>query len=265
MQACGIRRGPKVEEALEAVSNALIEKKRSAAEFDSHARKHRDKGQLGFSFKGNASRSLSPLRRRGDDGHMPSDDRSTVLLNGIHSDLERYDSLDVEHSSLSGKVLILNGNYEPLAICNVQKAIILLYLNKADMVSAVGGKAVHSASASIPFPSVIRLSNYVRVPFKKVILSRKNILRRDGHKCQYCGASSISLTVDHIMPKSRGGEDSWENLVSACLRCNNRKGSHTPDEAEMPLMKRPIRPNHVTFLRQYVGKVGKDWEPFLFM
>ena len=133
------------------------------------------------------------------------------------------------------------------------------------MVSNAENKMVHSVTSAIPFPSVIRLSNYVRVPFKKVILSRKNILRRDGHRCQYCGASSISLTVDHVIPKSRGGEDSWENLVSACIRCNNRKGSQTPDEAEMPLMKRPIRPNHVTFLRQYVGKVDKGWEAYLFM
>ncbi len=141
----------------------------------------------------------------------------------------------------------------------------LLYLHKAELVSSLDGREVRSTSSSMPFPSVIRLSSYVRVPFKKVILSRKNILRRDGHKCMYCGATSTSLTVDHIMPKSRGGEDSWENLISACLRCNNRKGSLTPDEAEMPLLRRPIRPNHVTFLRQYIGKVDEGWEPYLFM
>lgn len=173
--------------------------------------------------------------------------------------------MHVASPSLSGKVLVLNGNYEPLAICSVPKAIILLYLDKAQLVSAQENKMLRSAKEVMPFPSVIRLGQYIHVPFKKVILSRKNILRRDGHRCQYCGASSIMLTVDHIMPKSRGGEDSWENLVSACLRCNNRKGSQTPDEAEMPLLKRPIRPNHVTFLRQYVGTVGKDWEPYLFM
>jgi 5-methylcytosine-specific restriction endonuclease McrA len=169
------------------------------------------------------------------------------------------------HSRLGGKVLILNGNYEPLAITNVEKAIILLYLSKAELVSSMSGRAVRSTSMTMPFPSVVRLSSYVRVPFKKVILSRKNILRRDGHRCQYCGASSVTLTVDHIMPKSRGGEDSWENLVSACLRCNNVKGSQTPDEAQMQLMRRPIRPNHVTFLRQFAGHTSKDWEPYLFM
>lgn len=162
-------------------------------------------------------------------------------------------------------MLVLNGNYEPLVIVSVEKAIVLLYLDKAELVSSLDHKEVRSTSVTMPFPSVIRLATYIRVPFKKVILSRKNILRRDGHKCQYCGASSITLTVDHIIPKSRGGEDSWENLVSACLRCNNRKGSQTPDEAQMPLLRRPIRPNHVTFLRQYVGRIDKGWEPYLFM
>lgn len=188
-----------------------------------------------------------------DDGH---------LLPPSH-DLD--DDFHPSHSTLTGKVLVLNGNYEPLAICSVEKAIVLMYLSKAELVSSLKHKEVRSTSVSLPFPSVIRLSCYIRVPFKKVILSRKNILRRDGHRCQYCGATSITLTVDHIMPKSRGGEDSWENLVSACLRCNNRKGSQTPEEAQMPLMKRPIRPNHVTFLRQYVGRIDKDWEPYLFM
>jgi 5-methylcytosine-specific restriction endonuclease McrA len=203
------------------------------------------------------------LPRRGDDGYLPEH------LPHSHRAYEHaFDTDDLLHApspSLSGKVLVLNGNYEPLAICSVQKAIILLYLDKAELVSANESKAVRSAREVMPFPSIIRLSDYIRVPFKKVILSRKNILRRDGHKCQYCGASSVSLTVDHIMPKSRGGEDSWENLISACLRCNNRKGNQTPDEAQMPLMKRPVRPNHVTFLRQFVGTIGKDWEPYLFM
>jgi 5-methylcytosine-specific restriction endonuclease McrA len=169
------------------------------------------------------------------------------------------------HSSLNGKVLILNGNYEPLAVASVEKAIVLLYLEKAELVSALHSRTVRSTSMSMPFPSVIRLSTYIRVPFKRVILSRKNILRRDGHRCQYCGLMGVTLTVDHIMPKSRGGEDSWENLVSACLRCNNMKGSQTPDEAHMALMHRPIRPNHVTFLRQFIGRIDKDWEPYLFM
>lgn len=166
--------------------------------------------------------------------------------------------------TLSGKVLLLNGNYEPLTICSVQKAIILLFMGKAEIVGTATGKRIHSAHASMPFPSVVRLCEYVHIPFKKVILSRKNILRRDGHMCQYCGARA-ALTVDHIVPKSRGGEDSWENLITACIRCNNRKGSMSLDESNMHLRSRPIKPNHVVFLRQYVGTVDKTWEPYLFM
>ncbi len=166
--------------------------------------------------------------------------------------------------SLSGKVLLLNGNYEPLTICSVQKAIVLLFLDKAEVVSTSATRRIHSAHASMAFPSVIRLSNYIHIPFKRVILSRKNILRRDGHQCQYCGAKT-ALTVDHVIAKSRGGEDSWENLVTACIRCNNRKGNMSLDDANMKLAHRPIRPNHVVFLRQYVGTVDKSWEPYLFM
>ena len=160
--------------------------------------------------------------------------------------------------------MLLNGNYEPLTICSVQKAIILIFMGKAGIVSIASGKVIRSAHSTMEFPSVIKLAHFIHVPFKKVILSRKNILRRDGHQCQYCGARS-GLTVDHIHPKSRGGEDSWENLVTACLRCNNKKGSMTPDEGRMPLKKKPVRPNHVIFLRQYVGRVDKNWEPYLFM
>jgi 5-methylcytosine-specific restriction endonuclease McrA len=219
---------------------------------------------------------------RGADVFSPHDTKYTTLK-GLEtpsqaSDDQLYESdptlavLDFEGSepisgntpSLSGKVLLLNGNYEPLSICGVQKAIILIYLEKAELVCAAEGKVIRSAMTTMEYPSVVRLSRYIHVPFKKVILSRKNILRRDGHQCQYCGHRS-GLTVDHIMPKSRGGEDSWENLTAACLRCNNKKGDRTPSEANMPLRKRPVRPNHVVFLRQYLGRIDKGWEPYLFM
>jgi 5-methylcytosine-specific restriction endonuclease McrA len=137
-------------------------------------------------------------------------------------------------------------------------------MEKAELVSAVKDRVVRSARSSMDYPSVIRLSSYIHIPFKKVILSRKNILRRDGHQCQYCGVRT-GLTVDHIIPKSRGGEDSWENLTTACLRCNNRKGDRTPEEANLKVKRKPVRPNHVVFLRQYLGKIDKDWEPYLFM
>jgi len=166
---------------------------------------------------------------------------------------------------INRKVLVLNHNYEPLSVCNVKKAVVLLYLGKAELIAALDGKLLHSVSRTMPFPSIVRLSVYVRVPFKKIVLSRKNILRRDGHRCQYCGRSDIPLTVDHVIPRARGGTDIWENLVSACVRCNNKKGDRTPGEAHMPLLRKPIRPNHVMFIRDFVGKVDDHWKPYLFM
>jgi 5-methylcytosine-specific restriction endonuclease McrA len=168
-------------------------------------------------------------------------------------------------SKLSRKVLVLNNNYEPLSICNVKKAICLLYLGKAELVAASDGRLLRSVSVTMPLPSIVRLAVVVRVPFKRIVLSRKNVLRRDGHRCQYCGRNDVPLTVDHVQPKAHGGDESWENLVAACVRCNNRKGDRTPGEAEMHLRRRPIRPNHVMFLRDFAGDVDEQWRPYLFM
>ncbi len=162
-------------------------------------------------------------------------------------------------------MLILNQNYEPMSVCNVKKAIILLYLGKAELIDTYTGKQLHSVSLTMPFPSIVRLGVYIQIPYKKIILSRKNILRRDGHRCQYCTRTDLTLTVDHLIPKSRMGEDSWENLVSACVECNNRKGDRTPEEARMKLIRKPMRPNHVTFIRHFVGTIDDTWKPYLFM
>lgn len=166
---------------------------------------------------------------------------------------------------MNAKVLILNQNYEPMSVINVKKAIVLLYLGKVELIEAYEGREVHSVSMAMPFPSIVRLAFYVRIPFKKIILSRKNILRRDGHRCQFCGRGDLALTVDHIVPLSKNGEDSWENLVCACVKCNNKKGNHTPEEAGMPLLRRPRRPNHVTFISHFVGRMDERWKPYLFL
>ncbi|MFH0992252.1 MAG: HNH endonuclease [bacterium] len=133
------------------------------------------------------------------------------------------------------------------------------------MIEALDGKLLRSVSRTMPFPSIVRLSLYVRIPYKRIVLSRKNILRRDGHKCQYCGRGDYPLTVDHILPKARGGQDTWENLVCACVRCNNKKGDRLPAESQMNLLRKPIRPNHVMFIRDFVGSVDDRWKPYLFM
>jgi 5-methylcytosine-specific restriction endonuclease McrA len=103
------------------------------------------------------------------------------------------------------------------------------------------------------------------VPYRRVELSRKNILRRDGFRCQYCGSHSHPLTLDHVIPKSRGGGDAWENLVAACIPCNNRKGSRTPEEAGLRLLSYPRKPNHIVFLSHFMGKVDEPWKQYLFI
>jgi 5-methylcytosine-specific restriction endonuclease McrA len=159
---------------------------------------------------------------------------------------------------------VLNQNYEPLTICNARRAVILTYLGKAEVVSSIDNKYIKSVYHQFKYPSIVRLIFFVRVPFKKIILSRKNILRRDGHKCQYCGIS-VNLTVDHVIPKSRGGEDTWENLTTACIRCNNKKGDRTPEEARMHIMNSPKKPSHITFIKNFAGKIDEDWKPYLYM
>lgn len=159
---------------------------------------------------------------------------------------------------------MLNRSYEPLTVCNVKKALILIVLGKAELVENNNTKTVRSVRAEFPWPSVIRLNTYIRVPYKKIILTRKNILKRDGHKCSYCGRGDVTLSIDHILPRSRGGEDTWENLTAACNKCNNIKGDRTPEEAEMKLKSRPYAPNHILYIKNAVNRLDNNWKPYLF-
>jgi len=162
-------------------------------------------------------------------------------------------------------VLVLNQNYEAMSICNVQRAVILLYLGKAELIASKDSQAIISVSRKVPFPTIVRLLVYIMVPYKKIVLSRKNILRRDLYHCQYCGKSDVPLTIDHVIPKSKGGDDTWENLVAACVKCNNKKGDRSPEEARMTLKKRPTKPSHITFMKHFVGRVNEEWKPYLYM
>lgn len=180
----------------------------------------------------------------------------------IHIPIEKAEKGD---TALGGRVLILNKGYEPVSICSAKKAMILLILMKAELVEQRNGNCIRSVRRNFPYPSVIRLSAYVHLPYKNIELSRKNLHRRDSFRCQYCGRKNIELTIDHIIPKSRGGSDSWENLITACVQCNNRKGNRTPEEANMPLLSRANKPHHILFMKQYLGNVEKEWKPFLFM
>lgn len=161
-------------------------------------------------------------------------------------------------------VLVLNQNYEPISICSAKKAVILIFLNKANMVENYDA-SIHSISLEIPYPSVIRLNRYVNKPFQKVSLNRRNIIKRDNHSCQYCGKNHQPMTIDHIIPKSLGGNESWENLVCACMRCNNKKGSRTPEQAGMKLVKIPRKPSHLFYMQHLAGFGHTSWNEYLFL
>ncbi len=168
-------------------------------------------------------------------------------------------------SILNKKVLVLNQNYEPMSICSARRAFLLMYLGKAEMIETHNGVKLRSVLNSYSLPSIVRLDRYIRAPRRSVVLTRKNVLIRDGHTCCYCGSTKGPMTVDHIIPKNRKGADSWENLVCACDKCNNKKGGRTLKAAGMKLHRKPIRPNHITYIQRFIGNVDDRWKPYLFM
>ena len=160
-------------------------------------------------------------------------------------------------------VLVLNHNYEPLNVCDVRRAVGMLIGGKAEIVED-GRGMLHSATQRVPFPSVIRLAYMIRRPRPRVKLTRREIFRRDGYTCQYCGQQTHSLTMDHVMPRHRGGEHSWTNLVSACPACNRRKGGRTPEEARMALLHVPFEPRPTTiYLFGQHLEGNETWHKFL--
>jgi len=165
---------------------------------------------------------------------------------------------------LTGQVLLLNRNYEPMSVVSARKAVVLFYLQKVEIIERHDA-VVRSVTISIPLPSIIRLVRYAPVPRKRIVLSRRNILKRDGQRCQYCGTKKPPFTIDHVIPKNRGGKDTWENLVCACVKCNNKKGNRTPEEAGVSLLARPRRPSQLYFIQHFVGIRDSRWKPYLFM
>lgn len=160
------------------------------------------------------------------------------------------------------RTLALNQDYSPLTICSVNRAFLLVYLEKAELLSEFVHCALRTVNRVYPAPAVIRLRSYIHAPYKGVVLSRQNIFKRDGFTCQYCGATK-DLTLDHLIPRARGGKSSWVNLVTACRRCNARKGDYTPEEAGMPVKNKPFKPSYIMFLRDFSGLVCDEWRPFL--
>jgi len=160
-------------------------------------------------------------------------------------------------------VLVLNANYEPLNVCNTRRAMGLLIMEKAVMISN-GRGVIRTPSTTFLRPSVIRLGYMVHRPRPHVTLTKQEIFQRDNYICQYCGRSGGVLTIDHVMPRHRGGKHSWKNLVTACQDCNRRKGGKSTQVAHMRLLRQPFEPPATaTYLYRRYLKTNQDWLTFV--
>ena len=162
-----------------------------------------------------------------------------------------------------GHVLVLNASYEPLNVCTVRRAHVLVFKGKAEVIEHLG-KPLRSAAESFVWPHVIRLLRYVRVPRSvQRKISRRALFARDRWRCQYCGNDGGKLTLDHVVPRSRGGESIWENVVTSCAPCNLRKGDRTAEEAGMRLRTSPRPPAPTLFVTLSASRIPDGWEPYL--
>lgn len=160
-----------------------------------------------------------------------------------------------------GRALVLNATFEPLCVVSARRALVLVLKQKAELVHQ-NGSAFHSERLTVPTPSVIRLRYYVKVPYRaRASLSRKGVFVRDGFKCQYCGHAAEN--VDHVIPRSKGGPHTWENVVAACKACNSRKENYLPAEVGMRLRSKPQVPREKMWIIVAVGHVDPRWEPYL--
>jgi hypothetical protein len=157
-------------------------------------------------------------------------------------------------------VLVLNSDYSPIIVMNTRRAFNLIYKNRAEVIIA-DTEPINAGENNFVRPSVIRLFRYVTLPYKKAILSRFNIYRRDNFKCLYCG-SKENLTLDHVVPRSKGGTNSWNNLATCCNRCNVLKGDKSLEETNMKLSHKPFTPNYLFFIKK-MKNIIDEWRPFL--
>lgn len=166
------------------------------------------------------------------------------------------------------RVLVLNSTYEPLQFCNAHRAIVMVLKGKAEQVEC-DGKVFRSPTLTFRLPTVIRLMNYINIPYRGIVsFSKKNVFRRDNHTCQYCGKTGGYLTIDHIIPKSRGGDTSWENVVVACQECNIKKGNRTPHEVGIRLLRKPYKPHFLIYNSVYHSapkSFVESWSKYIFL
>jgi 5-methylcytosine-specific restriction endonuclease McrA len=202
------------------------------------------------------------------NGHVTgaSDGHETAVLNGHepNSEADLEVAVAAARRLTRGRVLVLNASYEPLNVCTVRRALVLILKEKAEVLEH-GDGVLRSETMRLDRPEVIRLISFVRVPrdVHRRRITRKAVLARDGWACQYCGSSKHSLTVDHVIPRSRGGESVWENIVASCAPCNRKKGNRLPQEIRMHPKRRPRPPGPTVFIRIAAPRTPAAWEPYL--
>jgi 5-methylcytosine-specific restriction endonuclease McrA len=159
------------------------------------------------------------------------------------------------------KTLVLNATYEPLCVVPIRRAVVLVLKEKAEVLHSTD-QELHSERSAFAVPSVIRLTYFVKVPFRaRAALNRRAVFARDGHRCQYCGAHAEN--IDHVVPRSRGGQHIWENVVAACRPCNTKKEDRLLHETALALRRQPAAPKELTWIIVAVGTVHPHWEPYL--
>ncbi len=177
-------------------------------------------------------------------------------------ELARLQAVQAPSERSAMRTLVLNAGYEPLAVVSFKRALVLVMNGKAAILAADPAHPVWGSTRSWDRPSVIVLRRYVRVPNGRAVpVSRRGVLRRDGNRCAYCGSSAT--TIDHVLPRSRGGKDSWENLVACCLKCNNLKGDRTPEEMSWSLRITPKAPYGSSWLVRGIERTQPQWEEYL--
>ncbi len=160
-----------------------------------------------------------------------------------------------------GRALMLNASFEPLCVVSVRRAVVLVLKEKAEIVSREHAE-LHAERFSMPVPTVIRLTHFVRVPYRsRVPLSRRAVFARDGQRCQYCNRPAEN--IDHVIPRSRGGPHTWENVVASCRPCNARKENRFLHETDLRLRRRPVAPHATLWVVATVGSIDPAWEPYL--
>ena len=167
---------------------------------------------------------------------------------------------------MNQEVLVLNSDYEPLNVCNVRRAIVMIYLGKADVLHEDEEARATALSCGFNLPSVVKLRGHVKRPLPELKLSRRTIFARDSYTCQYCGSTAKDMTIDHIVPKRSGGAATWENLVCCCRKCNMKKSDKLAHQVGMKLVRPPRRPRYVPYIsltKYLTGRKNEVWRSYL--